>query len=95
MLLFVRDAIVRHHEIIPQFEYNPRSPGLAGRLGRGLTMLAIGLAKKVIVADEFASASEPCSRRRSSARLSRHSRPGVASSPSHSNSTSAATTAFH
>ena len=54
----ISGPIVRHHEIIPQFSLDPRRPGLAERLGRGLTMFAIGLAKKVILADELAKASD-------------------------------------
>ena len=50
----IAGPIVRHHEIIPQFELDPRRDGLYQRLGRGLTLFAIGLAKKVIIADGLA-----------------------------------------
>jgi D-alanyl-lipoteichoic acid acyltransferase DltB (MBOAT superfamily) len=47
----IAGPIVRHHELVPQFVQDPYRPGLSERMGRGLTLLAIGLVKKVFVAD--------------------------------------------
>jgi len=57
VLLFPRliaGPIVRHHEIIHQFELDPRRPGLPIRLGRGMLWLVVGLVKKVFIADALA-----------------------------------------
>jgi alginate O-acetyltransferase complex protein AlgI len=50
----IAGPIVRHNELIHQFAADPRRPGIAERVGRGLAFLLIGLAKKVFVADALA-----------------------------------------
>ncbi len=57
VLLFPRliaGPIVRHHEIMPQFDLDPRREGLYERLGMGATLLTLGLLKKVFLADRLA-----------------------------------------
>jgi len=57
VLLFPRliaGPIVRHHEIIPQFDLDPLREGLFRRLGMGGTLFTIGLLKKVFLADRLA-----------------------------------------
>ena len=57
VLLFPRliaGPIVRHHEIVPQFDLDPRREGLYERLGMGATLLTLGLLKKVFLADRLA-----------------------------------------
>ena len=50
----IAGPIVRHNEIIPQFDKDPLRPGLDERLVRGLTLFVIGLLLKVLVADRIA-----------------------------------------
>ena len=50
----IAGPIVRHHEILPQFDLDPLRAGLAERIGKGATLLIIGLAKKVFLADKLA-----------------------------------------
>jgi D-alanyl-lipoteichoic acid acyltransferase DltB (MBOAT superfamily) len=50
----IAGPIVRHNEIIPQFDLSPLRPGLAERLSRGLTLFTIGFLLKVMVADKLA-----------------------------------------
>ncbi len=50
----IAGPIVRHNEIIPQFDHDPLRAGLAERLSRGLTLFVIGLLLKVMVADKIA-----------------------------------------
>lgn len=47
----IAGPIVRHNELIPQLVESPFRTGFSERLGRGLTLFTIGLAKKVLVAD--------------------------------------------
>jgi len=57
VLLFphlIAGPIVRHHELIPQFELDPRRAGGAYRFGVGFVLFTIGLAKKVLLADALA-----------------------------------------
>jgi alginate O-acetyltransferase complex protein AlgI len=57
VLLFphlIAGPIVRHNELIPQFAEDPRRAGMWFRIGTGLTILTIGFAKKVLVADRLA-----------------------------------------
>ncbi len=54
----VAGPIVRHHELIPQFDLDPRRSGLAERIGRGGALFALGLAKKVFLADALAPAAD-------------------------------------
>ncbi|MGF1627693.1 MAG: MBOAT family O-acyltransferase [Alphaproteobacteria bacterium] len=55
----IAGPIVRHDELIAQFARAPLSPGATERIGRGLTMLAIGLAKKVFLADGLGDVVDP------------------------------------
>jgi alginate O-acetyltransferase complex protein AlgI len=50
----IAGPIVRHNELIPQFEADPWRPGFAQRLGMGLFLFTIGFAKKVLFADRLA-----------------------------------------
>jgi alginate O-acetyltransferase complex protein AlgI len=50
----IAGPIVRHNEIIPQFDRDPLREGLAERLSKGATLLTIGLVLKVLVADKIA-----------------------------------------
>jgi D-alanyl-lipoteichoic acid acyltransferase DltB (MBOAT superfamily) len=57
ILLFphlIAGPIVRHAELVPQLDGDPRRPGFAERMSRGLTLLVIGLATKVFLADKLA-----------------------------------------
>ena len=59
ILLFphlIAGPIVRHVELVPQLDRDPRRPGLGERLARGLTLFVIGLAAKVLLADKLAPA---------------------------------------
>jgi alginate O-acetyltransferase complex protein AlgI len=61
VLLFPRliaGPIVRHHEIVPQFDLDPRREGLHERLVMGATLLTLGLIKKVFLADRLAPLAE-------------------------------------
>ncbi|MCK6451068.1 MAG: MBOAT family protein, partial [Alphaproteobacteria bacterium] len=55
----IAGPIVRHHELVPQFPLDPRREGLDERLGRGLAMLAIGLVKKLFIADPLGRIADP------------------------------------
>jgi alginate O-acetyltransferase complex protein AlgI len=55
----IAGPIIRHHELIPQFALNPWRDGLWERIGRGLTLFAIGLVKKVFIADVMAGIVSP------------------------------------
>jgi alginate O-acetyltransferase complex protein AlgI len=55
----IAGPIVRHHELIGQFALDPYRPGLDERLGRGLTLLIIGLVKKVFLADPLGAIANP------------------------------------
>lgn len=50
----IAGPIVRHNEIIPQFDKDPLRPGLEERLARGATLFVVGLLLKVLVADKIA-----------------------------------------
>jgi D-alanyl-lipoteichoic acid acyltransferase DltB (MBOAT superfamily) len=50
----IAGPIVRHNEIIPQFDLDPRRPGMWENLGRGGFLFAVGLMKKVAIADSLA-----------------------------------------
>ena len=50
----IAGPIVRHNEIIPQFDLAPMREGLAERLSQGATLLVLGLAKKLYLADALA-----------------------------------------
>ena len=55
----IAGPIVRHNELIYQLEASPRRPGMYERLSRGVTLLAIGLAKKVLIADTAGRIADP------------------------------------
>ena len=54
----IAGPIVRHHEIMSQFDLDPRRDGLAERVGKGATLLVIGLAAKVFLADRLARVAD-------------------------------------
>lgn len=55
----IAGPIVRHNELIYQLEASPRREGMYERLSRGATLLAIGLVKKVFIADSAARIADP------------------------------------
>ncbi|GBE42606.1 peptidoglycan O-acetyltransferase [bacterium BMS3Bbin10] len=55
----IAGPIVRHNELIFQLELPPLRKGLYERLSRGATLLAIGLVKKVFIADTAARIADP------------------------------------
>ncbi len=55
----IAGPIVRHHELIPQFELDPLRQGLWERVGRGAVLFAIGLVKKVLIADYLTEIVDP------------------------------------
>ncbi len=55
----IAGPIVRHHELVPQFPLNPRRDGLDERIVRGLVLLAIGLVKKLFIADPLGRIADP------------------------------------
>ena len=57
VLLFphlIAGPIVRHNELVPQFDLDPRRDGLWQRIGIGLAIFTVGFGKKVLLADQFA-----------------------------------------
>ena len=62
VLLFphlIAGPIVRHNELIPQFDDDPLRPGLWQRVGTGLLLFTLGFAKKVMLADHLARVVDP------------------------------------
>jgi D-alanyl-lipoteichoic acid acyltransferase DltB (MBOAT superfamily) len=62
VLLFphlIAGPIVRHNELIPQFDADPRRDGLWGRICLGMVLFTLGLAKKVLLADRLADIADP------------------------------------
>ncbi len=55
----IAGPLVRHNEIIPQFERDPRGPQMWENLGRGTVLFIIGLAKKIAIADTLAQLADP------------------------------------
>ncbi len=51
----IAGPIIRHNEIIPQFDKSPLRPGLGATFGWGIAFFVIGCAKKVLIADPLAS----------------------------------------
>ena len=49
----IAGPIVRHNELVPQFSLDPRRPGLAQRFAIAGVLFTLGLAKKVLVADQL------------------------------------------
>ena len=50
----IAGPIVRHNELIPQFDLAPLRDGAWERIGRGSMLFCIGLVKKVLIADSLA-----------------------------------------
>jgi D-alanyl-lipoteichoic acid acyltransferase DltB (MBOAT superfamily) len=62
VLLFphlIAGPIVRHNELIPQFDEDPRRDGRWMRISAGLMIFTVGFAKKVLLADPLAAVSDP------------------------------------
>jgi D-alanyl-lipoteichoic acid acyltransferase DltB (MBOAT superfamily) len=55
----IAGPIVRHNELIGQFESPPAAPERLRMAGRGVTLLVAGLIKKVALADPFAHIADP------------------------------------
>ena len=66
VLLFphlIAGPIVRHNELVPQFDEDPRRDGMWARISLGLVLFTLGLAKKVLIADKLADIADPLFRR--------------------------------
>jgi D-alanyl-lipoteichoic acid acyltransferase DltB (MBOAT superfamily) len=62
VLLFphlIAGPIVRHNELVPQLALDPRRAGVWQRIGVGLMLFTLGLAKKVLLADKLAELVDP------------------------------------
>src|SRR5262245_13341685 len=62
VLLFphlIAGPIVRHNELVPQFDEDPLREGLWARISLGLVLFTLGLAKKVLLADRLADVADP------------------------------------
>lgn len=62
ILLFphlIAGPIVRHAELVPQLDADPRREGLDQRLATGLTLFVLGVALKVFLADKLAPIADP------------------------------------
>ena len=55
----IAGPLVRHNEIIPQFDLPPRRPQVWENLSRGSALFTIGLAKKAAIADTVAQVCDP------------------------------------
>ncbi len=55
----IAGPIVRHNEMMPQWQRDPHGPELWENLSRGLVLFVIGFAKKVGLADTAARACDP------------------------------------
>lgn len=55
----ISGPIVRHNEIIPQFEKNPVNAQLWENISKGLCLILIGLFKKVAIAESIAMTCNP------------------------------------
>jgi alginate O-acetyltransferase complex protein AlgI len=55
----IAGPMVRHNELLPQFAADPLRPGVAERVGKGLTLFIIGMVKKVLIADSLATVADP------------------------------------
>jgi alginate O-acetyltransferase complex protein AlgI len=66
----IAGPIVRHNELIPQFDMNPLRDGLERRFATGIILFALGFAKKVFVADPLARISDPLFAKAAQAALS-------------------------
>ena len=62
VLLFphlIAGPIVRHNELVPQFDEDPRREGLWARISLGLFLFTLGFAKKVLLADRLSEIADP------------------------------------
>ncbi len=55
----IAGPIVRHNELIGQFDADPHRPGAMETAARGLVLFTLGLVKKVFFADELAPIADP------------------------------------
>ncbi|HMM77818.1 MAG TPA: MBOAT family protein [Gammaproteobacteria bacterium] len=55
----IAGPIVRHNELIGQFDAHPHRPGAMETAARGLVLFTLGLVKKVFFADELAPIADP------------------------------------
>jgi alginate O-acetyltransferase complex protein AlgI len=55
----IAGPIVRHNEIMSQFDLDPLREGVAERMSRGLVLFFIGLVEKVLIADKLAKIADP------------------------------------
>jgi len=55
----IAGPLVRHNEIIGQFDLPPRRPAMWENLSRGFVLFVIGVAKKVLLADTLAMLADP------------------------------------
>jgi alginate O-acetyltransferase complex protein AlgI len=55
----IAGPIVRHNELVPQFDLDPRREGRWQRIGTGLVIFTIGFAKKVLLADTLGAMVDP------------------------------------
>lgn len=55
----IAGPIVRHDEIMFQFDADPLREGASERLARGFVLLSLGLAKKLLIADPLAQIADP------------------------------------
>ena len=55
----IAGPLVRHNEIIHQFQADPRGPAMWENLSRGFILFTIGVGKKVLLADPLAMVADP------------------------------------
>jgi D-alanyl-lipoteichoic acid acyltransferase DltB (MBOAT superfamily) len=55
----IAGPIVRHNEILTQFDRDPLRPGVAERVSRGVVLLLAGVVAKVFIADTLAATADP------------------------------------
>lgn len=55
----IAGPIVRHNEIMSQFDLDPLRPSVAERVSRGLVLFVIGLLEKILIADKLANIVDP------------------------------------
>ncbi|MEM7405269.1 MAG: MBOAT family O-acyltransferase [Pseudomonadota bacterium] len=55
----IAGPIVRHNQIIDQYALDPRRDGASQRVAQGVLLLVLGLAKKLLLADEAAEFADP------------------------------------
>jgi D-alanyl-lipoteichoic acid acyltransferase DltB (MBOAT superfamily) len=62
VLLFphlIAGPIVRHNELVPQFDADPRRGGMWARICLGMVLFTLGFAKKVLLADRLSEIADP------------------------------------